>query len=99
MQASHEYLRWTQLVEINFEVVEGVSKISRLTNGHFTTKKCVLKYSSDKIDPLSCKCSIILGLFLDLKNKGVGKKSQALHESVMFSPWNSLNVKKYNYKT
>ena len=37
MQASHEYLRCTQLVEINFEVVEGVSKISRLTNGRFTT--------------------------------------------------------------
>ena len=37
MQASHEYLRCTQLVEINFEVVEGVSKISRLTNGCFTT--------------------------------------------------------------
>ena len=37
MQASHEYLRCTQLVEINFEVVEGVSKISRLINGRFTT--------------------------------------------------------------
>ena len=32
-----------------------------------------LKYSSDKIIPFSCKCSILLSLILCLKNKGVVK--------------------------
>ena len=38
----------------------------------------LLKYSSGKVTSWSCKCSILLGLFLCVKNDG-SKKSQAKH--------------------
>ena len=55
------------------------SNVPRATQVQVTSVSSLLKYSTGEIISSSCKCSILLSLFLRLKNNGISKIFESSH--------------------